>query len=398
MLFKKKAPKIVTIDGKKIELQPKPGLNLFKPKAKPAQKPVQEKPAEMKAAQTKVEQPVLKEKPQPQKAAQETQPTPKPQPQIQPQPAVQKQEQPKQQPQVPKEKPIPMPKLQHKGGRSNMPGFLGTYIQKQTLKHRNLEIPLKQHNIAATLEQFIERMFMAALLMTFIIGIMLLLLLLRIGIIPAGAVVLALAVSYLVYQIAFNTFINFPLRKEETLSRNIERDILFATRDMIISLRSGMTLYNAIVSISTGYGDASKEFAKITERAQIGMSLEEAIDRTITESKNQSFRRIMLQASASIKAGADIVAALQTITDQLSQERIIALRRYGQRLNAIAMFYMLFGVILPSMGIAILAILTTFISIFVVNSSVLEAALVGIVFLQLIFLQMIRRSRPVFAM
>ena len=89
----------------------------------------------------------------------------------------------------------------------------------------------------------------------------------------------------------------------------------------------------------------------------------------------------MLQAAVSIRAGADVVAALQSVIEQLSQERVIELRRYGQRLNAIAMFYMLFGIILPSMGIAVITILTTFIAIFTVNTTILEFAIVGIVFL-----------------
>ncbi|EQD29158.1 Type II secretion system F domain protein, partial [mine drainage metagenome] len=146
----------------------------------------------------------------------------------------------------------------------------------------------------------------------------------------------------------------------------IERDIIFAARDLIISLRSGMPLFNALTSVSTGYGEASKEFAKVVQKVQLGTPLVDAIDQTIEETKSSSFKRIMLQASVSIKSGADVVGALQSIIDQLAEERTIEMRRYGQKLNAIAMFYMLFGIILPSMGIAVVTILTTFISIFTV--------------------------------
>ncbi|MGC9190971.1 MAG: type II secretion system F family protein, partial [Candidatus Micrarchaeia archaeon] len=145
-------------------------------------------------------------------------------------------------------------------------------------------------------------------------------------------------------------------------------------------------------------GAASKEFGRIVERVQLGMPLEDAIDETVAETKSLSFRRIMLQASVSIRAGADVVSALQSVIDQISQERIIELRRYGQRLNAIAMFYMLFGIILPSMGIAVVTILTTFIALFTVTTSLLAFVLVGLVFLQIVFLMMIRSSRPVFSM
>ena len=131
---------------------------------------------------------------------------------------------------------------------------------------------------------------------------------------------------------------------------------------------------------------------------QLGTPLEDAIDEIVSATKSPSFRKIMLQASVSIKVGADVTSALQSVIDQLTQERVIELRRYGQRLNAIAMFYMLFGIILPSMGIAVLTILTTFIPIFPVNVTLLEVVVVGLIFLQVVFLQMIRSSRPVFSM
>jgi hypothetical protein len=62
------------------------------------------------------------------------------------------------------------------------------------------------------------------------------------------------------------------------------------------------------------------------------------------------------------------------------------------------MFYMLFGVIFPSMGIAVAAILTTFINLFSITNTTLLMAIVGILFLQIVFLNIMRGSRPVFAM
>jgi flagellar protein FlaJ len=204
--------------------------------------------------------------------------------------------------------------------------------------------------------------------------------------------------AFAVFMSTFRTFMNFPTTKGRSSSKKVERDILFAARDLIIALRSGMPLFNAITSVSSGYGEASKEFLKIVERVQLGTPLEDAIDIVVSQSRSPSFRKIMLQASVSIKVGADVTSALQSVIDQLAQERVIELRRYGQRLNAIAMFYMLFGIILPSMGIAVLTILTTFIPIFSVDVTLLEAVVLGIIFLQVVFLQMIRSSRPVFSM
>ncbi|MCL5092522.1 MAG: type II secretion system F family protein [Candidatus Marsarchaeota archaeon] len=272
------------------------------------------------------------------------------------------------------------------------------YLAGVAAKHKGLEEALRDQGIKGTVYAFIQRMILASLMLAMIIAIAIGTFMVHAGIALPIAGMLGFVVGFAMYFMFFNMFLNFPRHKSKGNAKNIERDILFAVRDMIISLRSGMPLFNAIVSISTGYGDASLEFSKIVQKVQLGMPLSEAIDITIDESKSNSFKRVMLQASVSIKAGADVVSSLQSIIDQLSQERVIELRRYGQRLNAIAMFYMLFGVILPSMGIAVVTILTTFISLFTVTPTVLDATLVGIAFLQIIFLQLIRSSRPVFSM
>lgn len=272
------------------------------------------------------------------------------------------------------------------------------YVEGMAAKHKNLEDVLKAQGIKSTPYEFVQRMIMSSIMLSAVVGVTVIVLFARLGLPSIEGIVIGIVVAIAIFYTALGTFLNFPATKGSNTAKSIERDILFAVRDMIISLRSGMPLFNAITSISTGYGEASKEFSKIVERVQLGSPLEEAIDRVVAETKSPTFRRIMLQAVVSIRAGADVINALQSVIDQVSEERIIELRRYGQKLNAIAMFYMLFGIILPSMGIAVVTILTTFISIFTVTNGVLAAALVMIFFLQIIFLRMVMASRPVFTM
>lgn len=368
MLFKKKEPKVVKVGDKEIALQPKPSKFWPSKKPKPAQAPfVQRQPSILPPAAPK------------------TPDIPKP---------------PLQQRPVPQQPVAPPTRAQRPGQhqKQSAPNPWKRYIQSVMIKNKDLDAALREHHIAESAYEFVQRMLIASVIIALVVTVTFFLVLSRLKLPIAGVVVLSLAFGIAANRFTFINFLKYPIKKGASESKDIEREILFAARDIIISLRSGMPLYNAIVAVSTGYGRASREFAKITERTQLGMPMEEAIDLTISESKSYSFRRIMLQASTSIKAGADVISALQSITDQLSQERVIAMRKYGQRLNAVAMFYMLFGVILPSIGIAIATILTTFISVFVVTPTVLEAAILGIVFLQLFFLQLVRTSRPTFAL
>jgi len=351
-MFKKKSPRIIDVNGRKIELQPKPsrGLGALFNRKKPA--------------------------------------APKPMPELLQKPEID----------VSIQGPAQI-KTQVRQGR---PSKWRLYIESIGAKHKGLEASIIEHGINQTVYSFIQRMILSALIVAVGVGLALAILMLQVlGFTPkniAISILLAAALGFAVFRIAFNSFLKFPTRKIQQSGKNVDRNILFAARDIIISLRSGMPLFNALVAVSTGYGDTSKQFAAIVEKVQLGVSLEDAIDQTTAESKSTAFRRLMLQASISIKAGVDVVGALQDVVGQITAERTIELRRYGQRLNAIAMFYMLFGVILPTMGIAVITILTTFIAIVTITPTLLYAALVAIFFLQVIFLVLIRSSRPAFTM
>ena len=280
-----------------------------------------------------------------------------------------------------------------------IPGPWKKHIQKVIEKHAGLETALRQKGVKESVYGYVKRAAITSIIMGAVLGAVIALVMYKLGLSIGIAGIMGFGIGFLVYQMSFNSSIRVGGRgTSKAKTKTIDRDILFATRDLIISLRSGMPLYNAVTSVSTGYGEASKEFAKITELVQLQTPLEDAIDKVIEDTKSKSFRRIMMQASVSIRAGADVVDALQSIINELESEREIELKAYGQRLNALAMFYMLFGVIMPSMGIAVITILTTFIALITVTPQLLFAALGGIALMQVIFLQMIRAARPVFAM
>lgn len=344
MLFGKK--KKIIVEGKEIELQPKPKLGLLASKQNPSPNKPAENPKHFKT-DTKIEK-------------------------------------------------------QIKGNqiKNLKPTKFQLYLTGIGIKHKGLEAALRQQGVKENLFKFVKRMFVSSIILGILIGISIIIILMKVLTTPNSLVVsilLGFVFGFMTFKLGFESFLNFPTHKGRRNTKLIDKDIIFAASDLVISLRSGVPLYNAITSVSTGYGEASNEFAKIVNRVRLGIPLVDAIDQTIDESSNKSFKRLMLQASVSIKSGADISVSLAEIIDDLITEREIELRRYGQKLNVLAMFYMIFGIILPSMGIAVITIITTFVSIFTVNITVLEAAVVVIVFVQLIFLQLIKNARPAFA-
>ena len=206
---------------------------------------------------------------------------------------------------------------------------------------------------------------------------------------------LTLLVIPLVFAAVFLWVIQYPKVKIKAREKDLDRDVLFAGRDMLIAIKSGVPLFNAMANVSRNYGVASEEFGKIVERIQSGVPAEIAMQESSDMNTSKPFRQILLQMVTSMRSGADMALALEIVLSQISQEQVIALKRYGQTLNPITMFYMLFGIILPSLGIAIGIILTSFINIKIdFNMLLIVLFLLGV--LQYIFLAMMSSSRPNF--
>ncbi len=303
---------------------------------------------------------------------------------------------------IPAEIPQSAPQQPQQNNKQTITKFQ-LYVAKVVAKQKGLEMILRDQGIKGGPEKFVKRMLFSAIIVAIVIGIITMVLFDKILAMKVAnpapiAVLLGAVIAFGGYNALFRQFLRFPFSKSKSEGKEIEKGILFAARDMIISLRSGVPLFNAMTAVSSGYGVASKEFVKIISLIQLGMPMDQAMEEISNSSSSKTFKRIMLQASVSIKEGADIVQALQEVVDQVMQERVIELRRYGQRLNALSMFYMLFGIIFPSMGVAVLTILTTFVNVFTVTTSFLIFVLIFIAILQFIFIMVMKNSRPIFSM
>jgi flagellar protein FlaJ len=211
-------------------------------------------------------------------------------------------------------------------------------------------------------------------------------------------VFLLLALLAPVYFIlAFFYSMYFPKVKARMRAKRMEQELVFAGRHMLIELKSGVPLFDAMLGISRDYGEISVEFNKIVEKVTLGVPLGVALHDVAESNPSQYFKRVILQMANSLASGADVAAALEAALDQISREQAIELKAYGQKLNPIVMFFMIFGIILPSLGIAFLIILVSFLGSSVsFGPTALFGVLLAIGLVQFIFLTMVENSRPKF--
>ncbi len=201
------------------------------------------------------------------------------------------------------------------------------------------------------------------------------------------------------YPITLFALFMFMMRRVDAViakrERDIDKELLFAGRQLLIEIRGGIPLYDAIGHLTREYGEVSKVFGEIIDKTNLGVPLDVAMEDVAEETPSKPFRRLVLQIINSIRSGSDIAVALETILNQLSQEQIIEIKAYSQKLNPLGMFYMLFGIIMPSLGITLLVTLLTFTGVSL-GPVVLWGMLALIIIVQYIFLTMIETSRPRF--
>ncbi|MFH1127424.1 MAG: type II secretion system F family protein [archaeon] len=197
----------------------------------------------------------------------------------------------------------------------------------------------------------------------------------------------------LVFAMMFYTTMFRPKVKAKVKARKIEQDLPNALRHILIEVRSGIPLYQAFVAVSEGYGTVSEEFKKIVRDINGGKSETEAIEDSILVNPSLSYRRSFWQLLNAMKTGTDIGTPLGNIVDDIIKDQLISIKKYGQELNPWTLMYMMVGVIMPSLGITFMIILSTFTGT-ALSPAILITILVGLIFFQLIFLNLIKTKRP----
>lgn len=189
-----------------------------------------------------------------------------------------------------------------------------------------------------------------------------------------------------------------PKVKARVRARTIDSELLFAGRHLLIGIRAGIPIFEAISAITKDYGEVSKEFSRIIEKISLGTSASVAMHEVANSNASQMFRRVIMQLVNSMSSGSDVGDSLDAVLEQISREQVISLKEYGQKLNPIVMFFMVFGVIFPSLGVALLVILLSFIGggAVVDGFVMLSGLFVLILLLQFVFLTMAESTRPKF--
>ncbi|MEW6328622.1 MAG: type II secretion system F family protein [Candidatus Micrarchaeota archaeon] len=176
-------------------------------------------------------------------------------------------------------------------------------------------------------------------------------------------------------------------------ARQLENNLIPALRQLLIELRSGVPLFQAMTSLTSGYGEVSAEFRWMVKQMNAGISETDVLTEATKRNPSQRFRRVLWQISNALKVGSDVANAIDGMINDLTKERVAEIQRYGQELNPWTMIYMIGAVVVPSLGVTMLIVILSFLNI-KIPKIILTLVLVGLVMFQLFFISFVRSRRP----
>lgn len=265
-------------------------------------------------------------------------------------------------------------------------------LKRLATKFPSLQEDLRRGNLFYSPEEFLKRTIVSSLYVT--VGMIFIIFLMFAKFLPAKDLIILILISFpLLLGVLFFYFFQLPIVRINKIDREINKEIVFAGRFLVVELESGVTLYQAMKNIIKSYPVTGAYFRELIDKIDIGTSVEDAVTEAIETSPSNSLTKLLWQISNSLRTGSDIATPLKSVVETLIREQQIAVTEYGRKLNPLAMFYMLIAIIVPSLGVTMLTIISIFAGLKLdLTILMLIAGVIG--FMQFMFVAMINSIRP----
>jgi archaeal flagellar protein FlaJ len=149
----------------------------------------------------------------------------------------------------------------------------------------------------------------------------------------------------------------FPKIQANQIAKQVDQQLLFALRTLLIQLSSGISLFEAINSISkSDFGQVSKEFTDVVRGINSGMSETKALEKLAFKTKSEMLKKTIWQIITTMKSGGSIVNAIHSVVDELISNQEEVIKKYSATLNMWTLVYLIIAAAMPSLGVTFLVI------------------------------------------
>lgn len=210
-----------------------------------------------------------------------------------------------------------------------------------SLSSSSLERDLQNAHISLYPEEYANFSVAIGLIFALLLFAMLLLLMWPSFLLPILAFFLSIfLLSFLV--------VNLPSIQVKSGSSDVDKQLPFALRHMSALLSAGISIFDAIVSVSkTDYGHLSKELDKVVWDVKSGENLSDALDEASHRIGSHPFMRVTIHVRRALQMGGDVSKIISQIADDMSFEMRMKVSDFVEKLNAFAIVYIIGGIVGP---------------------------------------------------
>jgi pilus assembly protein TadC len=265
---------------------------------------------------------------------------------------------------------------------------LEKFVESLTKRFTYLKHNLAQASMAIKAEDFVKKNLKNSLIIALTLSLSAFFILIK----KDYSLFLIIPIFIVFYLLSFLFLMNTPKAVAAKKVREIDYEITYAGRFLLIELSAGVPLFDAIKNVSLNFEFIGKHFKEIIQRVEYGKPIEQALNEIMEITPSDNFRKMIFTIVNSLRTGADVSTALQSVIEQISKEKLIKIKEYGKKLNPIVMFYLIIAVIATSLGIAVLTLLSSFLGLSFNLSSLLGMSF-GIALIQLVFISIVDSLR-----
>jgi pilus assembly protein TadC len=267
-------------------------------------------------------------------------------------------------------------------------------IINYVLRHRpDIKISIRKAHMKESAEHFVKKSLIGAIYVSVTVAFLMFVMINKARGSDSKTLMYTLAIFVVAFFFTVLFLLNTPnvyIRKRQ---REIDKEVLFAGRYLLVKMESGVPFFNALTNASESYGVSSKYFKEIVDDINMGTPIEQALDKAVEFNASHKFKMILWQMTNALKTGIDTTGSLKSVLDEITKQQVVEIKKYGKKLNSLAMFYMLIGVVVPSLGMALFIIVTSFVSIDIKLLHLMIVAML-LAFMQFMFLSMFKAIRP----
>lgn len=189
-------------------------------------------------------------------------------------------------------------------------------------------------------------------------------------------------------------FLYYPRMLLKKSAERLDKDLVFALKDLLLQIDSGVSLFDGMVNISRAdYGSVSSEFRAVVQDINAGMPEDRALEKLAMRTESDFLKKSLWQIITALRSGSGAQKALESVLIVLEKNQRDQIKTYTQELNLWSMIYMVFAVAVPGLGTTIMIIMSTFAGV-EINEALFITMIGACVFVEVVIIGFIKVRRP----